>query len=138
MNKSILIWNITQDVIIKTTEKGTKIAITSIATNEFYKDQSWEKKQVTDFHNIVAFWKLADLLENYVKKGQKIYIEWKSKTRSWDKDDWSKWYKTEVHVEKIEFLWGAKKDWSEIEKISKDNVNDGSFNDEISIEDIPF
>lgn len=111
MNKSILVWNITQDVKLVQTEDGSKIATTSIATNEYYKDkESWEKKQTTEFHNIVAFGKTAELLENYVKKWAKLLVEWKSKTRSWDAEDGSKKYMTQVHVEKIEFLSSAKKD----------------------------
>ena len=110
MNKTILAGNITQDPQIKMTETGTKIATTSIATNEFYKDQSWEKQQITECHNLVAFGKTADLIENHVNKGAKLLIEWKLKTRSWDAEDGSKRYKTEVHIEKIEFMWGPKKD----------------------------
>lgn len=120
MNKSILVWNITQDVTVKVTPNNTKVATTSIATNEYYKDQSWERQQITDFHNIVAFGKTAELFENHVTKWSKLLIEWKSKTRSWEVDDWSKRYRTEVHVEKIEFLGSNKKS----DDLSVEDVND--------------
>lgn len=110
MNKTILVGNITQDPTIKATQTGTKVASLSMATDEFYKDQNGERQKLTDYHNLVAFWKTADLIENHVSKGQKILIEWKLKTRSWDAEDWSKRYKTEVHIEKLEFMWGPKKD----------------------------
>lgn len=119
MNKSILVWNITQDVKVITTEDGKKLATTSIATNEYYKDKDWEKKQITDYHNIIAFGKTADLLENHVKKWAKVLIEWKSKTRSWEVDDGSKRYMTQVHIERLEFLSSAKKD-----EITQDDAND--------------
>lgn len=119
MNKTILAGNITQDPQIKMTETGTKIATTSIATNEFYKDQSWEKQQITEYHNLVAFGKTADLFENHIKKWQKMLIDGKLKTRSWEWDDGVKRYKTDIIVEKVEFMGGAKK-----ENITTNDVED--------------
>lgn len=124
MNKTILVGNITQDPQIKQTQTGTKVASLSMATNEFYKDANGERQQLTDYHNLVAFGKTADLIENHVSKGQKILIEWKLKTRSWDAEDGSKRYKTEVHIEKIEFMWGPKKD-----EITPNDVDDVFWQD---------
>lgn len=119
MNKTILAGNITQDPTIKVTQTGTKVASTSIATNEFYKDANGERQQATEYHNLVAFGKTAELFENYITKWAKLLIEWKLKTRSWDAEDWSKRYKTEVHIEKLEFMWGSKK-----ENITQNDVED--------------
>ena len=66
MNKTILAGNITQDPTIKVTQTGTKVASTSIATNEFYKDANGERQQVAEYHNLVAFGKTAELFENYI------------------------------------------------------------------------
>lgn len=119
MNKTILAGNITQDPTIKVTQTGTKVASTSIATDEFYKDANGEKQQATEYHNLVAFGKTAELFENYITKWAKLLIEGKLKTRSWEADDGSKRYKTEVHVEKVEFMWGSKK-----ENITQNDVED--------------
>lgn len=140
MNKAILVWNITKDTEIKMTEGGTKIASSSIATNEFYKDKQGEKQQQTEFHNLTAFWKTADLFESYIKKGQKILIEGKIKTRSWEAQDGSKRYSTYILVDKVEFLWGNKKE--ELSTTDAEEVFDTpaktAQDDGISIEDIPF
>lgn len=142
MNKAILVWNITQDPQIKATENGVHIATTSIATNEFYKDANWEKQQQTEFHNLVAFGKTADLFENYIKKWQKILVEGKIKTRSWEADDGSKRYKTEIFVEKVEFLgWDKKPEENEAKQEAPQQAIKKKTpiqEEEISIEDIPF
>lgn len=146
MNKAILVWNITKDPEIRMTESGKTVATSAIATNEFYKDQSGEKKQQTEFHNLTAFWKTAELFENYIKKGQKILIEGKIKTRSWEGDDGKKRYSTYIAVDKVEFLGGNKKD--ELTEEDAEEVFDTPTaavkkstpkkEEEISIEDIPF
>jgi len=68
VNKAILIGNITQDIELKQTPSGQNVVSTSMATNENYTDKSGVKQQKADFHNIVAWGKTADLLNNYVKK----------------------------------------------------------------------
>ncbi len=141
MNKVYLIWNITKEAEMRQTESGTMVASSSIATNEFYKDKQGEKQQQTEFHNLTAFGKTAELFEKYIKKGQKILIEGKMKTRSWEGDDWKKRYSTYVLVDKVEFLGGNKKDEGvsidDVEEIF-DNKKSVKTDDNISIEDIPF
>ena len=110
MNKAILAGNITQDPKITTTEQGTVIANTSIATNEYYKDKHGERQQITDFHNLVAFGKTAELFEKHIKKGQKLLIEGKIKTHAWEDKEGVKKYKTEIVVERVEFMGGKKED----------------------------
>lgn len=143
MNKVILIWNITKEVEIKQTTTWI-MALTSIATNEFYKDKQWEKQQQTDFHNLTAFWKTAEFFEKYIQKWQKILIEGKIKTNSYDGEDWKKKYSTYVLVEKVEFLGGGQKKEEEINDNEIKEVFNGknekkskNYND-ISVEDIPF
>lgn len=145
MNKAILVWNITKDSEIKQTESWILIANNSIATNEFYKDKDGNKQQQTEFHNLTAFWKTAELFENHVKKGQKVLIEGKIKTRSREADDGAKRYLTYILVERLEFLGGWKKEdgekdeWYEEEAKKYNATNKAKVNnDEISIEDIPF
>lgn len=146
MNKAILIGNITQDIELKQTPSGQNVVSTSMATNENYTDKSGVKQQKADFHNIVAWGKTADLLNNYVKKWDKLYVEWRIQTRSWDHTDGIKRYKTEIIVDKIEFLT-KKWEWtwqSNPNKIESDEEfknwiqKQQQMQDEISIEDIPF
>lgn len=150
MNKALLIWNITKDPEVRQTESGKTVVSCSLATNEFYKDQIGERQQQTDFHNLTAFWKTAELFEKFVKKGQKIFVEGKIKTRSWEAQDGSKRYSTFVLVDKVEFLGGKKEEnegqegdeWYEEEK-KKQNAwavkkSTPKKEEEISIEDIPF
>ena len=146
MNKVILIGNITKDTEMRQTESGTLVASSSIATNEFYKDKQGQKQQQTEFHNLTAFGKTAELFENYIKKGQKILIEGKMKTRSWEGDDWKKRYSTYVLVDKVEFLGGNKKDdgasIDDAEEVfdtpAATKKTTPKKEEEISIEDIPF
>lgn len=140
MNKVFLIGNITKDPEMKQIEDGILIANTSIATNEFYKNKQGEKQQQTEFHNLTAFWKTAELFEKYVRKGQKIFIEGKIKTKSWEGKDNKKHYSTYILVDKIEFLWGNKKE----EELTENDVTEvfnkpsKKYNNEVNIEDIPF
>jgi single-strand DNA-binding protein len=87
---------------ITNTEK-TKIARFSIATSETFKDKSGEKKTESIWHNVVIFGKLADVVENYIKKGSQLYIEGKQVNRSFEKDG-KKYYISEVISNKIEML----------------------------------
>lgn len=142
MNKIFLLGNITKETEIRQTENWVKIATTSIATNEFFKDKKWEKQQQTEFHNLTAFWKTADFFENYIKKWQKILVEWKMKTRSWEAQDWTKRYSSFVLVEKVKFLWNKKSD--DITSDDGDKIFEqpeqkiSKKEDLLKIEDIPF
>lgn len=107
MNKVILIGNATADPKTKTLDSGKQIANFSIATSEKYKDAQGNSKEATEYHDIVAFGRPAEIIAQYLAKGQKLMIEGKIKTRSWEQDGVKK-YKTEIHVEKFEFLWKPK------------------------------
>ena len=97
LNRAELIGNLTADPVIRVTQSGMRIASFSVATNRSVKDASGEWKEVPDYHNIVVFDKGAEIIEQYVHKGNKIYIEGSMRTSSWDdKDTGKKMYKTEV------------------------------------------
>ena len=91
---------------------GRKAAQFSLATTERYKDRNGEVKEQTEWHNIVAFDKTAELVERFVTKGMLLYVEGKLRTRSWDDRDGNKRYVTEVLVNGIQFL--EKKEQQEI------------------------
>ena len=100
-NKVQLIGNLGNDPEIITLDSGKKLAKFSLATNESYKDANGEKQTKTEWHNLVAWNKNAELIENYVKKGQEIAIEGKLTSRSYDDKDGIKKYITEVVVNEL-------------------------------------
>lgn len=105
VNKVILIGNLGKDPEVRKLENGTTVASFSIATSESYTDRTTnEKREITDWHNIVVWRGLAEVVEKYLRKGSKVYIEGKLKTRSWqDKEGVTK-YTTEVIADEMTML----------------------------------
>ena len=109
VNKVILVGHLGRDPEVRTIDSGAKVARFSIATTESYKDKnSGERKDVTEWHNVVCWRNLADIAERYLTKGKLIYLEGKLQTRSWE-DNGAKRYATEVIVNDFKML-GAKGD----------------------------
>jgi single-strand DNA-binding protein len=100
-NKVQLIGNLGNDPEIITLDGGKKLAKFSLATNEYYKYADWQKQTKTDWHNLVAWNKTAEIIENYVTKGKEIAIEGKLINRSWDDKEGNKRYTTEVVVSEV-------------------------------------
>jgi single-strand DNA-binding protein len=100
-NKVQLIGNLGNDPEIITLDSGQKLAKFSLATNEYYKDADGQKQTKTEWHNLVAWNKTAELIENYVTKGKEIAIEGKLTNRSWDDKEGNKRYTTEVVINEI-------------------------------------
>jgi single-strand DNA-binding protein len=86
------------DPEIITLESGKKLAKFSLATNEYYKDADGQKQTKTEWHNLIAWNKTAEIIEKYVSKGKEIAIEGKLTNRSWDDKEGNKRYTTEVIV----------------------------------------
>jgi len=107
INKVILIGNLGKDPEVKYTPSGTPVAKFSLATNEKYKDKGGEWQERTEWHNIVAWQRLAEIVGEYVKKGSKIYIEGRITTSSWeDKQSGEKKYRTEIVANDLVLLSG--------------------------------
>ncbi len=107
VNKVILIGNLGKDPEVKYTPSGTAVAKFSLATNERYKDKSGEWQDRTEWHNVVVWQRLAEIVGEYVKKGNKIYIEGRLQTSSWeDKQSGEKKYRTEVIAHDLVLLGG--------------------------------
>ena len=96
LNKVQLIWNITQNIEVKQTPNWQKVASFSLATNRNWVDNSWNKQEIAEFHNIILWGKLAEIAGQYISKWQKVYIEWRLQTKVWEAQDWTKRYKTEI------------------------------------------
>ena len=105
VNKVILIGNLGKDPDVRHLENGATVANFPIATSENYKDRkTGEKVSQTEWHNIVVWRGLADITERYLKKGDKIYIEGKLRTRSWQDQDGNTKYTTEVVADNLTML----------------------------------
>jgi len=107
VNKVILLGNVGKDPEIRTTQGGMTVASFSLATAERAKDQTGNWTDKTEWHNLVAFQRTAEIVRDYVKKGSQLYIEGKIQTRSWDdKESGQKKYRTEILVNDLQLLGG--------------------------------
>src|SRR2546423_5720079 len=107
VNKVILVGNVGKDPEIKYVPSGACVAKLSLATNERFKDKSGEWQDRTEWHNIVAWQRLAEIVGEYVKKGSKVYIEGRLRTDSWeDKQSGEKKYRTEIVANDLVLLSG--------------------------------
>ncbi len=107
VNKVILIGNLGKDPEVKYTPSGTPVAKLTLATNERSKDKAGEWQDRTEWHNVVAWQRLAEIAGEYLKKGSKVYIEGRLQTRSWDdKQTNQKKYMTEVVAGDLVLLGG--------------------------------
>ena len=107
VNKVILLGNVGKDPEIRSTPSGTMVANFTLATSDRYQDQQGNWQDRTEWHNLVAFKRTAEIVRDYVKKGNKLYIEGKIQTRSWDdKETGAKKYRTEILVNDLSLLSG--------------------------------
>lgn len=156
LNKAMVIGNVVRDPEMRSTTNGQNVTSFSVATNLVWKDQSGQKQEKVEFHNIVAWRRLAEISNQYLKKGSKVYIEGRLQTRSWDDPNGIKRYRTEIIAENMIMLDRAgggdmsydnssnqttpssqakEDDFSQPSSVA----NTGSDSEEeISIEDIPF
>ena len=104
LNKAFLYGNLTRDPEMRALPSGGQVASFSIATNRVYKDREGAKQEATEFHNIVAFGRSAELIAQYMKKGRPMFVEGRIQTRSWDdKESGKKQYRTEIVVDNFQF-----------------------------------
>ncbi len=114
VNKVILVGNVGRDPEVKYTPSGTAVATFSIATNERYKDKDGNWQDRTEWHNIKAWQRTAEIVGEYVKKGSKLYVEGRLTTESWDdKQSGEKKYRTMVVVNDLVLLSGRGESESE-------------------------
>ncbi|HTY57898.1 MAG TPA: single-stranded DNA-binding protein [Bacteroidota bacterium] len=107
LNKVMLIGNLGKDPELRFTSSGVPVATFTIATNESWKDQEGNLQERTEWHNIVAWRKLAEICGEWLKKGKKVYIEGKIQTRSYDdKNTGAKKYMTEIVADSLIMLDG--------------------------------
>ncbi len=104
VNKVILIGNVGADPDVKYLDGGIAVANIRLATTERYKNKNGENIDQTEWHNIVLWRGLAEVVEKYVKKGMRLYIEGRLRTRSWDDQNGVKRYTTEIFADNMQML----------------------------------
>ncbi|HCM68759.1 MAG TPA: single-stranded DNA-binding protein [Candidatus Kerfeldbacteria bacterium] len=137
LNKVMLIGNVTRDPESRTTPTGINVVSLGVATNFVWKDQQGQQQRRAEFHNIVVWRKLADIVTHYVKKGSRIYIEGRLQTRSWDDQSGQKRYKTEIVADNV-ILLDKKGDTPASPAPSAETQAAPGQEQEINVEDIPF
>ncbi len=107
INKALLYGNLTRDPELRALPSGNQVATFSLATNRVYKDKEGRKQEATEYHNIVAFGRTAELIAQYMKKGRPLFVEGRLQTRSWESDG-RKNYRTEIVVDNFQFGDGGR------------------------------
>jgi len=147
LNKAMIIGNLTRDPELKSTPSGQNVVSFSVATNLIWNDQSGNQQKKTEFHNIIAWRKLAEICAKYLKKGSKVYIEGRLQTTDWTGNDGVKRYRTEIVAENMIMLdnKGGSMDQSQSYPTSNKQNNEEVIeipeepaDDEIKVENIPF
>ncbi len=139
LNKVMLIGNLTRDPEMRYTPQGNAVASFVIATNREWVTQG-EKKQSVDFHNVVAWNKLAEICGQLLKKGIKVFVEGRLQTRDWVGDDGKKRYKTEIIIDDMIILTpkkageGSEEDYPELE--NEESAEEAGPEEEINLDDL--
>lgn len=150
LNKAFVYGNLTRDPELRALPSGGQVCSFGLATNRVYKDKEGGKQEATEFHNIVAFGRSAELIAQYMKKGRPLFIEGRIQTRSWDAEGQKK-YRTEIVVDNFQFGDGgagrgaaggspseSRGPANEEQPAPKENGEIQYPDEEINPEDIPF
>ena len=141
VNKVVIVGHMGADPETRFTPGGTAVANFNVATNESRKSAEGEYRDHTEWHSCVLFGKRAEFAQNYIKKGQLIYLEGRLQTRSWEDDSGTKKYKTEIVGNEITML-GKKTGGTGEQQFSNDKPNNTggqqSSKDKPDDEDLPF
>lgn len=135
LNKVLLIGRLGKDPEIRYMPNGKGVVNFSIATSEKWKDKQGERQERTEWHTIVAFEKLAEIIAEYLRKGALVYIEGKLQTRKWQDKEGKDRYSTEIIAQQMQMLGGKPEGRREAprERPTQAPADDGGFDD-----DIPF
>ncbi|MEQ9091821.1 MAG: single-stranded DNA-binding protein [Balneola sp.] len=135
LNKATIIGRLGQDPEVRYTQSNTAVATLSVATSEKYKDSNGERVEKTEWHRVVAWGRLAEICQQYLKKGSLVYIEGPIQTRSWEKEG-VKQYTTEIKALSMQMLDSKGNSQGGAPKMGS-NVEIGSDFDNMD-DDLPF
>ncbi len=147
LNKAIIVGNLTRDPEMKTLPSGIKVCSFSLATNRVWKDKNNVKQESVDYHNVVLFGRQAEIVGQYLRRGDSALVEGRLQTRSWDDASGKKNYRTEIIADRVQFgpkkaggNFSSSQDSSTAPAKEDDKSMDGIDypEEEINPEDIPF
>lgn len=146
INKAILVGNLTRDPELKYTPQGHAVCNFGVATNRNWVADG-ERRESAEFHNVVAWNKLAEICDQLLGKGDQVYVEGRLNTRSWEDDDGKKNYRTEIVIDEMVLLTSrsgkgsADDNYDEVKDVDYESVSDGDeegASEDVDAEDIPF
>jgi len=148
LNRATILGNLTRDPEMRTTTSGQSVCSFGVATSRSWKDAAGAKQEQSEFHNLVAWGKLAEICSQYLKKGRKVYVEGRLQTRDWEGQDGVKRYRTEIIIENLiildrtdapagAFAAGGRATPVAAPAAPPDEPS-ANPDDEIKVEDIPF
>jgi single-strand DNA-binding protein len=143
LNKVMIIGRLTKNPEGRATPTGQSVCSFSLATNRVYTDTQGQKQEKAEFHNIVAWGKLADICTQYLTKGKRVYIEGRLQTRDWVGQDGVRRYSTEVIAENMIMLDGPSSSGGALRDTGSARASDSfpsssASDDDRTIEEIPF
>ncbi len=153
LNRATILGNLTRDPELRQTPSGQSVCTFGVATNRSWNDAAGNKQEASEFHNVVAWGKLAEICGQYLTKGKKVYIEGRLQTRDWEGQDGIKRYRTEIITENMIMLDRAAGGSGGAPSGSRPAFSSNAFvppqaaprddramnpDDEIKVEDIPF
>jgi single-strand DNA-binding protein len=138
LNRAMIIGNLTRDVELRTTASGQNVATFGVATNHAWTDSSGQKQERAEFHNVVAWGKLAEICNSFLAKGRKVYVEGRLQTREWESQDGTKRNRTEIVADNMIMLDRGNGAASASREPAVAAARPSSDADEIRVEDIPF
>lgn len=148
INKAIIYGNLTRDPELKSLPSGMQVCEFGVATNRVWKDKNGVKQESVDYHNIVVFGRQAELIKQYLHKGNGVFLEGRIQTRSWDAQDGTKKYRTEIVADRMQFGPKGGSSASSYEQKGSSETKSSDKKDEsptieypeeeINAEDIPF
>lgn len=142
VNRVILLGRLGQDPELSYTPSSQAVCKFTLATSETWTDKSGQKQEKVEWSRIVVWGKLAEICNQYLKKGRQAFVEGKLSTRSWDDKEGVKHYVTEINATTVEFI-GEGKDKHEASKTSEEPKNEPQkappvVDERFTSEDIPF
>lgn len=140
LNRATVIGRLTRDPEVRTTPNGRTVTSITVVTNMVWTDQSGNKQEKPEFHNIVLWGKLGEIAGQYLTKGRRAFIEGRIETREWTGQDSVKRYRTEIIGDNLIMLDGPKGDSAPQGAQSRPTSAPAaeSLDEEIKVEDIPF
>lgn len=143
LNRAQILGNLTRDPEMRNTQSGQSVANFGVATSSVWTDASGQRQEKTEFHNIVAWGKLAEICGQYLGKGRKVYVEGRLQTREWETPEGQKRQRTEIVADNVIMLDRAGgsnggQGGSAYSRSSEPTIEKAIGGEEIKVEDIPF